>query len=45
PDNFINAEGNGITDDFRYYLRPLLGSGYPVPHRLRAPLVNKLLSK
>lgn len=45
PDNFINAEGNGITDDFRYYLRPLLGSGYPVPHRLRAPLVNKLLER
>ncbi|MEN6444420.1 MAG: 6-phosphofructokinase [Candidatus Cloacimonas sp.] len=43
PANFINAEGNGITDDFRYYLRPLLGSGYPVAHRLRAPKVAKLL--
>jgi ATP-dependent phosphofructokinase / diphosphate-dependent phosphofructokinase len=43
PDNFINADGNGITDDFRYYLRPLLGAGYPTAHRLRAPLVNKLL--
>ena len=44
PDNFINAAGNGVTDDFRYYLRPLLGSGYPVAHRLRAPRVGKLLS-
>jgi ATP-dependent phosphofructokinase / diphosphate-dependent phosphofructokinase len=43
PDEFINFEGNGITDDFRYYLRPLLGSDYPVAHRLRAPLVSKLL--
>lgn len=43
PDNFINATGNGVTDDFKYYLRPLIGSGYPVSHRLRAPRVNKLL--
>ncbi|MDI3503777.1 MAG: ATP-dependent phosphofructokinase / diphosphate-dependent phosphofructokinase [Candidatus Cloacimonadota bacterium] len=43
PDNYINKEGNGVTDDFRYYLRPLLGSGYPVPHRLRAPKVGKVL--
>ncbi|MCB5262516.1 MAG: 6-phosphofructokinase [Candidatus Cloacimonetes bacterium] len=44
PDNFINAAGNGVTDDFRYYLRPLLGSGYPAPHRLRAPKVGKVLT-
>ncbi|MCB5256907.1 MAG: 6-phosphofructokinase [Candidatus Cloacimonetes bacterium] len=43
PDNFIHAEGNNVTDDFRYYLRPLLGSGYPVSHRLRAPKVSKVL--
>lgn len=43
PDNFINETGNGVTDDFRFYLRPLLGSGYPVPHRLRAPKVGKVL--
>ncbi len=43
PDNFINAAGNGVTDDFRYYLRPLLGSGFPNPHRLRAPSVGKVL--
>lgn len=44
PDNFINATGNGVTDDFKYYLRPLIGSGYPVAHRLRAPKVGKLLT-
>ncbi len=44
PDEFINETGNGITDDFRFYLRPLLGSGFPVAHRLRAPNVQKLLN-
>lgn len=43
PDEYINADGNGVTDDFRYYLRPLLGSGFPMAHRLRAPRVAKLL--
>jgi ATP-dependent phosphofructokinase / diphosphate-dependent phosphofructokinase len=42
-DIFINAKGNGITDDFKFYLRPLLGSGFPTAHRLRAPAVAKLL--
>lgn len=42
-DNFINIAGNGITDDFKFYLRPLLGSGFPAAHRLRAPVVEKLL--
>jgi len=45
PDNFINAEGNGVTDDFRNYCRPLLGSNFPEPHRLRAPKVTKILHK
>jgi len=43
PDEYINPEGNGVTDEFRYYLRPLLGSGFPMAHRLRAPRVGKLL--
>ncbi|MDD2332325.1 MAG: 6-phosphofructokinase [Candidatus Cloacimonetes bacterium] len=43
PANFINKAGNGITDDFKFYLRPLLGSGFLAPHRLRAPKVDKLL--
>jgi len=28
PDNFINSEGNGVTEDFKAYLRPLLGSDF-----------------
>ena len=29
PDEFINAEGNGITEAFRQWCRPLLGSPLP----------------
>ncbi|PKN77664.1 MAG: 6-phosphofructokinase [Candidatus Cloacimonetes bacterium HGW-Cloacimonetes-1] len=43
PKEFINAAGNGITDEFKFYLRPLLGSGFQVAHRLRAPRVEKIL--
>ncbi len=43
PDEYINAAGNGITDAFRDYLRPLLGSGFQLSSRLRAPQVDKLL--
>lgn len=42
-DEFINREGNHITDAFRFYVRPLLGSGLPSPAKLRAPMVTKLL--
>jgi 6-phosphofructokinase 1 len=42
-DQFINKTGNGVTDEFKFYLRPLLGSGFPTAHRLRAPVVSKLL--
>ena len=45
PDEFINAEGNGVTQAFHAYCRPLLGSGMPEPHRLRAPNVPKILHK
>jgi 6-phosphofructokinase len=45
PDHFINAAGNGVTDDFMNYCRPLLGSNLPEPHRLRAPKVTKILHK
>lgn len=44
-DKFINSEGNGITDEFKIYLRPLLGSNFPNPHRLRAPFADKILRK
>jgi ATP-dependent phosphofructokinase / diphosphate-dependent phosphofructokinase len=43
PDNFINETGNGVTEDFLNYCRPLLGSDFPEPHRLRAPMVPKIL--
>lgn len=45
PDNFINKEGNHITDEFKYYLRPLLGSGFPEAHRLRAVKAPKIINK
>jgi len=45
PDEFINAEGNDVTDAFMFYVRPLLGSGLQSPHKLRAPRVAKLLKK
>ncbi len=37
PDEYINAEGNGVTDAFRRYLQPLLGSDVPYLERLWAP--------
>ena len=40
PDEFINAEGNNVTDAFRAYLRPLLGDGMPYLERLWAPAVT-----
>lgn len=45
PDHFINAKGNHVTDDFIYYVRPLLGSGFPTAHRLRAELAPKILNR
>ena len=43
PDEFINEKGNHVTDAFKYYVRPLLGSGLQTSHRLRAPRVQKKL--
>jgi 6-phosphofructokinase 1 len=43
PDHFINEAGNGVTEDFLNYCRPLLGSDFPEAHRLRAPSVPKIL--
>jgi len=45
PDEFINAEGNHVTDAFYAYCRPLVGSGLPQPARIRAPKVDKVLAK
>ncbi len=45
PDNFINKEGNNVTDDFLMYCRPLLGKGMPDAFRLRSYMVPKILKK
>ena len=42
-DEFIAACGTDVTDAFRMYLRPLLGSGMPDAYRLRLNKVNKIL--
>lgn len=45
PDEYINKEGNGVTDEFKYYVLPLLGSHMPSAHRLRVPRIEKILKK
>lgn len=45
PDEFINASANNVTDAFKFYVRPLLGSGLESAHRIRAPRVPKILNK
>ncbi len=45
PDEFINTAGNHITDAFKFYLRPLLGSGLGSATHLRAPRAEKILRK
>jgi len=42
-DAFIAASGTDVTDAFRLYLRPLLGSGLPDAFRLRPNPVAKVL--
>ncbi len=44
PDEFINQAGNHVTDTFKFYVRPLLGSGLPQPSWVRAPQVPKILN-
>ncbi|RQO55575.1 6-phosphofructokinase [Paucibacter sp. KBW04] len=43
-DVFIAASGTDVTDAFRLYLRPLLGSGMPDAFRLRPNPVAKILN-
>ncbi|WP_094606271.1 Pyrophosphate--fructose 6-phosphate 1-phosphotransferase [Sporomusa silvacetica DSM 10669] len=43
PDEFINKDGNHVTEAFLLYIRPLLGSGLQIPSHLMAPRVPKLL--
>ena len=42
-DEFIAPNGTDVTDAFRLYLRPLLGSGMPDAYRLRLNKVPKIL--
>lgn len=44
PDDFINSEGNGVTQGFLDYCRPLVGLDLPQPQHLRAPQVPKVLN-
>ncbi len=44
PQEFINTEGNNVTDKFLMYCRPLLGSGVPDVFHLRNCRVQKILN-
>ena len=44
PEEFLNKEGNNVTDAFKYYLTPLLGSNMPSASMLRAPRADKILN-
>lgn len=44
PDHFINEKGNHVTDAFKFYLTPLLGSDMPSASMLRAPRADKILN-
>ena len=44
-DAFISDSGTDVTDAFRLYLRPLLGSGMPDAFRLRTHPVAKVLRR
>ncbi|MGJ0510969.1 6-phosphofructokinase [Methylocystis sp.] len=43
-DEYISPCGTDVTDAFRMYLRPLLGSGMPDAYRLRLNRVPKILT-
>lgn len=45
PDEFIAPSGTAVTDAFRLWLRPLLGSGMLEVHRLRLNPVAKVLGQ
>ena len=44
-DEFLSTSGTDVTDAFRMYLRPLLGSGMPDAFRLRPNPVAKVLGR
>ncbi len=41
-DEYINAKSNNVTDAFKYYLQPLLGTGMPEASHLRVPRAEKI---
>jgi len=43
PTEFLTPDGSDTTPEFFAYARPLLGSGFPNVHRIRAPKVAKIL--
>jgi 6-phosphofructokinase 1 len=45
PDEFINEEGNHVTEAFKKYLAPLLGSDMPSVSILKSPKVGKIINK
>ncbi len=45
PDEYINANGNHVTDAFKFYLEPLIGSNFPQAHQLRGNRAKKILAK
>ena len=45
PDDFINDASNHVTDEFLLYCRPLIGSGFRQPSRLKAPKIEKILNR
>jgi hypothetical protein len=42
-DEYINREGNGVTDAFKNYARPLVGD-LAIMDRIAAPMVYKIKS-
>jgi 6-phosphofructokinase 1 len=44
PGKYINKEGNHVTEAFRRYAMPLVGS-LPTMQHIAAPKVPKILSK
>ena len=44
PSKYINKDGNGVTEAFKNYVRPLVGD-LPIMDRIQAPMANKILKK
>ena len=44
PGEFLAPEGNGVTDAYHNYVRPLVGP-MPIMERIAAPVVTKVLAK